>query len=329
MDFKVIVTVGDALLASPAKLKEIDSLADCIYRINGAHISIESLPVILEALRQTLNKPSVMLDLPGNKIRTSSLSDPISLAAGETFELHDYQVNYPKFRRHLKIGDIILSNDSNIRLEVVQINGRSIKILSHSDGFLENNKGLHVKGMHRDIPFLFHKDEQLLEAACLGDVEYISLSFVRNVEDIRAVKKILNEKAGKNMRIIAKIETIEAMKNLDAILDEVDTINIDRGDLSTEVGMLDLAHVQEAVIKRSVSRQKSVFLATQFLKNMERHPVPLIAEVMDLYKTMRSGISGIQLSEETAVGKYPVECVKLLIDMYKKFFIRAEDTVNV
>ncbi len=104
--------------------------------------------------------------------------------------------------------------------------------------------------------------------------------------------------------------------NLDNIFNEVDIVNIDRGDLSTDIGLIKLGLVQHGIIENALRSSKKIFLATQFLKNMEKSPVPSIAEVIDLYKTIKQGVYGIQLSEETAIGKYAVECVKLVFDMY-------------
>jgi pyruvate kinase len=118
----------------------------------------------------------------------------------------------------------------------------------------------------------------------------------------------------------AKIETSSALDNLGRIFKEVDHVNVDRGDLSTDVGMLKLPAIQERVIESAKRAKKKIYLATQFLKNMELNPVPLIAEVMDLHNTIKSGVSGVQLSEETAIGRFPVECVKLGFDTFHQSF---------
>ncbi|MDD5439070.1 MAG: pyruvate kinase [Candidatus Omnitrophica bacterium] len=320
MDFKVIVTVGDALMGNPEKLLKIYSMGECILRINGAHIGADKISSMVQTLRDILKGPRLMLDLPGNKVRTRGLSDPIRLSKGEDVLLHAYQVNYPRFFTLLTAGDIMLANDSNICLEVRDVNPDTVKLLSHSNGILDNNKGIHVRGIHKDIPFLFEKDIRLIGSACSEGLDYISLSYVRTRDDIVEAKKLIKGHAGRTPAIIAKIETAEAVENLGYIFKEVDRINIDRGDLSADIGMLKVPAVQERVIESARRAGKEVFLATQFFKNMEQYPVPLIAEVMDFYKTVKTGISGIQLSEETAVGKYPVECVKLVFDVYNQSF---------
>lgn len=309
-NFKVIVTVGPAML-NEDKLIKIDSCGQCVYRINGAHADEEKAARMIEQIRDILPKAKIMMDLPGNKIRTANLAEPISLVRGESFVLHDYEVNYPKFYRHLNKRGIIYANDSIYTLEVLDITGSSVKLLSHSDGLLLSNKGLHVRGIHEDIPFLFEKDYKLIDTACSFGVDYLSLSFVRTANDVCEVKKLIKQK---NIHILAKIETLSAVEKINDILKEVESVIVDRGDLSTEIGMLKLAVTQEKIIQAALTSKRQVFLATQFLKNMEKNPVPLIAEVIDLCKTVKSGITGIQLSEETAVGRYPVECVRLVFD---------------
>ena len=175
-----------------------------------------------------------------------------------------------------------------------------------------------MQDIHKDIPFFFQKDIEFIQIACKEKLDYISLSFVRTHEDIKEAKKVIARNQGEAIQIIAKIETALAVENLGKIFEEIEYVNIDRGDLSTDVGLLNLPAIQTHIIKSANEAGKSIFLATQFLKNMENNPVPLISEIVDLYRTIKSGITGIQLSEETAIGKYPVECVKLVFDVFSK-----------
>ena len=316
MNFETIVTLGPSLTSD--KLKKIDALGKCIYRVNGAHTTPEQLPTVIENVRSVLPNSRIMVDLPGNKVRTANLTTPVMLEKGEVFEFHREQFNYQDFYKHLSVGDILRANDSIYKLEVVGIEGTTIKLKSHSNGPLQNNKGVLKKGLGKDLPFLFERDLNLIKAAALHKANIISLSFVRHKDDVLDVKRVFEENGFNDLEIFAKIETASAVENLDSILDHVEVANVDRGDLSSDIGFLPLLEAQEKVIKISKDRGKRIFLATQFLKNMETHPVPLIAEVLDLAKTLKSGISGIQLSEETAVGKYPVECVEFVFQTLKE-----------
>lgn len=324
MDFKVIVTLGPAIL-NEEKLKEIWQHGPCIFRINGAHTEAKSIKDIAGFVRSVLPDAELMLDLPGNKVRIQGLSEPLKLVKGECFDVHKGQLNFPEFHRYLKPGDIVLAHDSIYRLEVEKVDEETIRFLSHSDGLLMNLKGLHIKGVCSNLPFLFSKDLDLIKEACDCQLNYLALSFVRDANDICAVKEILEKYRDSCPEIIAKVETHAAVENLDDILSQTDSILVDRGDLSSEIGMHDLAHYQEKIIQDAKREGKNIYLATQFLKNMEKNPLPLIAETLDLHKTLKTGINGIQLSEETAVGVYPVQCVEYVFRAYNKIFNGAGD----
>ena len=215
----------------------------------------------------------------------------------------------------LRNGDVIYANDSNQMFKVVSIESDFISLEPSFSGLIEKNRGLHVPGRNATLPFLLDKDLSLINTAIKKKVNYLSLSYVRSKEDIQEVKKILKDK--EDITIIAKVETSLAVKNLDSILDEISIINVDRGDLSSEVGILNIAKNQSKILTIAKNRNKTVYLATQFLKNMEVNPTPLISEIVSLSHSIDMGISGIQLSEETAVGRYPTQCVKLVFDVYK------------
>jgi pyruvate kinase len=317
MDFSLIVTVGPAIL-SQEKISQINSLGDCIFRINGAHNDSLSTSGLIRWMRSFLPSAKIMVDLPGNKVRIVKLIDPLLLIRGEKVKINNKDLNYQHFYKHLNEGYIVYANDSLFKLEVTKIQDDYIEFLSHSDGLLHNNKGLHVQGIHEHIPFLFQNDIDLIKVAVNEEIDFLSLSFVRNVSDILQVKKMLAAESYAP-KIFSKIETKSAVDNLSNILECVDFVNIDRGDLSGDIGILNLGKFQEIIIEKSLLANKKIFLATQFLKNMEKNPLPLIAEMVDLYKTIKDGVSGIQLSEETAIGQYPVECVDLVFKVLKNY----------
>ena len=321
MDFKLIVTFGPAI-RDRDRLREIDGLGKCIYRLNGAHVPPKQVAAEAAFIRGVLPGAEIMLDLPGNKVRIKHLSEPLPLTRGQTFSIRSEQFNYPDFYEHVKPGDIALTHDSEYAMEVKAIEGQTIVFESRFDGILLPNKGVHVQGANRSLPFLFPLDHELISAGVEASVELLSLSFVRTADDIREVKSLLADHGG-SPNLVSKIETAQALENLGDIFFEVDTVNVDRGDLSADVGILRLPMIQERVVDAAKRAEKKVFLATQFLKNMEERPVPLIAEVVDLYKTIKTGVDGIQLSEETSVGKYPVECVQLVFQMFRESFSSA------
>lgn len=306
---RIIATVGPSLLNETPITKLHDEKN--IYRINGAHGSISDIEQYILKIKSQVAEAKILMDLPGNKVRTSGFEKGfINLEEGKNFSLSFKQMNYTNFYKHLKIGDTVWANDSIFKFKVIKIDEISslITFYSYSSGKLQNNKGMHVRGIHENIPFLFDKDKALIELANKYKLSYVGLSFVRTRKDIIEAKS----KIDSEITIISKVETKAAVDNLESILMEVDYILIDRGDLSTEIGLNKVPSYQKHIIDKSIFYEKKVFLATQFLKSMEYNPIPTIPEVIDLYNTLKSGIYGIQMSEETAVGKYPVNCLNVI-----------------
>lgn len=309
---KIIATVGPSLLHS-TPLSEVHDQRN-IYRINGAHGTIDSIEQYILKIQEQVPDAKILMDLPGNKVRTSNFENGyINIKDGEKFNIDFNQTNYKEFFQHLKIGDKIWANDSIFQFTVDSITHEtaSMVFLSHSTGKLLNNKGMHVRGIHKDIPFLFDKDKKLIKLANKHNLDYVGLSFVRTKADILEAKKLIN----KEIKIISKVETSAAVENLKEILSEVEYILIDRGDLSTEIGLAKVPSYQKYIIDKALFYDKKVFLATQFLKSMELNPIPTIPEVIDMYNTLKSGIYGIQMSEETAVGKYPKNCLNTIVEL--------------
>jgi len=302
---RIIATVGPSLLHT-TPLTEVHNERN-IYRINGAHGSIGDIEEYILKIQSQVKTAQILMDLPGNKVRTADFPNGyIDIKENEEFSINFNQMNYKEFFKHLKAGDEVWANDSIFRFVVKNIDFELTKItfLSHSTGRLLNNKGMHVRGIHKDIPFLFEKDRKLIKLANKYELDFVGLSFVRDAQDVQIAKKLIKTSA-----IISKVETLSAVNNLEGILNEVEHILIDRGDLSTEIGLHKVPSYQKFIIDKAVFHNKKVFLATQFLKSMEHNPIPTIPEVIDMYNTLKSGIYGIQMSEETAVGKYPKNCL--------------------
>jgi pyruvate kinase len=309
---KIIATVGPSLLHT-TPLSEVHNERN-IYRINGAHGTVEDIEQYILKIQKQIPEAKILMDLPGNKVRTAEFEDGyIDIEENKEFDILFTQMNYINFYSHLKVGNTIWANDSIFRFTVQNIdeNNQTINLLSHSTGRLLNNKGMHVRGIHEHIPFLFEKDKGLIELANKYNLAYIGLSFVRTQADIIEAKKLITS----DSIIISKVETLAAVKNLVEILTEVEYILIDRGDLSTEIGLVKVPAYQDYIIDKAIFYGKKVFLATQFLKSMEHNPVPTIPEVIDMYNTLKKGVYGIQMSEETAVGKYPKHCLDTIVGL--------------
>lgn len=307
---RFILTVGPALLCE-VPLTEIHNERN-IYRINGAHGSVEDIENYILKIREQIPEADILMDLPGNKVRTKELPDGgIMVENGKMFELPDRCFNYPEFYKHLKPGMTAWANDSVFEFEVLSADQEKIIFLSKSDGVLINNKGIHVRGIHENIPFLFEKDRELIRLANKWALSFVGLSFVRKPENVTEVRSMISGRTD----LITKIETLEAVEHINDILPLTNYILVDRGDLSTDVGVGKIPRFQKYIIDKALFFDVKIFLATQVLKSMETKPIPTIGEIEALYDIYKSGVYGVQMSEETAVGKYVQNCVKVLQDM--------------
>jgi len=306
---KYILTTGPAL-ANEVPLSQVHSDKN-IYRINGAHGSIADIEKGIRNIRSQIPGAAILLDLPGNKVRTANIDVGIHLEKGKSFELSTSQFDYHDFYRCLKPGMTAWANDSVFEFEVISADSNKVVFRSNSDGVLINGKGVHVRGIHKDIPFLFEKDRQLIALANQYKLDFVGLSFVRTPENVQEAKALI----GEGTQVISKIETIDAVEHINEILPLVKYILVDRGDLSTDIGIEKIPRFQKYIIDKALYFDVKVFLATQVLKNMETKPIPTIGETEALYEIMKSGVYGVQMSEETAVGRYVPECVRLLEQM--------------
>ncbi len=294
-----------------------------IYRINGAHGSVQDIEAYIKDIRQQIPDADILMDLPGNKVRTKDLPDGgIAIESGKQFEIPSSCFNYEDFYMHLKPGMTAWANDSVFEFEVVSSDKNKIVFLSKSSGTLLNNKGVHIRGIHEKIPFLFEKDRHLIELTKKWAISFVGLSFVRRPDNVEEVHSLI----GKKTDLIVKIETLDAVNHINDILPLTKYILVDRGDLSTDVGVSKIPRYQKYIIDKALFFDVKIFLATQILKSMETKPIPTIAEIEALYDIYKSGVFGVQMSEETAVGQYVVDCVRVLYEMEKE--VKSEVITN-
>jgi pyruvate kinase len=278
-----------------------------IARVNGAHGSLDDVKAMILGLKRDLPRGvEILLDLPGNKIRTDNIGEPLALAAGQEFVLKPQNLTYRPLYKSLKQGDMISAADGTIRLEVLAVEGEDVKTLVIVGGRLGNRKGVNVRGIHANIPFDFERDIALLNIAIETRIDYVGLSFVRKVEHVRRIRA---ELVGTGIRTLAKIETSEALEHLDQILKESDLVMLDRGDLEADIGRENVPLTQKLVLRRAEALGVPVVIASQFLTSMMAKPLPFMAEVSDVANAVLDGAAILMLSEETAVGDYPFDCI--------------------
>lgn len=321
---KIVATIGPST-ESKAALKKLAQSGMNVIRLNMSHGDHAEHGARIEnarAVSKELGVPlPVLLDLSGPKIRTGEYTtDRITITEGATLILTSEKIigdakrisiSYPKLPEEVKKGSIIMLDDGKKKLVVDKVVGTNIHTTVLVGGELKSRRGVNVPGAYLSIPSITAKDKKDLEFGLAMGVDMIALSFVRRKEDVKQLRKLI-EKAGKNTPIIVKIETQESIDNLDDILEEADGAMVARGDLAIEVPAELVPIYQKDIIARSNALGKPVITATQMLESMITSPVPTRAEVSDVANAIFDGTDAVMLSEESTLGKYPVEAVSMM-----------------
>lgn len=334
---KIICTLGPAV-------DDVDLIRSLILggmnaaRFNFSHGShpehLERLNR-LKAVRDSMGCPvATILDTKGPEIRIKSFETPsIELTAGDSFTLtaddivgneSRVSVTYPKLPEELSVGQEILIDDGLVAIRVEQIKGNDIICTVENGGTLSANKSINIPGAHIQLPALTEKDIADIRFGVENDFDFIAASFVRRAADVEAVRQVLHEYGGDDVKIIAKIENQEGVDNIDDILAAADGIMVARGDLGVEIPAAKVPFLQKQMIRKGLQAGKPVITATQMLDSMMRNPRPTRAEVSDVANAVYDGTSCVMLSGETAGGKYPLEALAAMLEIVKE----AEGSIN-
>jgi len=321
---KIVCTIGPAT-ESKEKLEELVMAGMNVMRLNFSHGDFDEhqkrVDNLHEIMKKTKSTIAILQDLGGPKIRIGKFKDRIvTLVPGQQFVLttdevegtkEKVHVNYEKLPQEVKPGSVIMLQDGRKRLEVIEVRGKEVITKVITGGEISNYKGVNVPGASLSIMSLTPKDKEDLKFGIKNNIDFVALSFVRRVSDVRELRKILNE-AGSKAQIISKIETPEALNDIDAILAESDGLMIARGDLAIEIPAEDVPVTQKMLIRKCNEAGKPVITATQMLESMIKSPIPTRAEVSDIANAIIDGTDAIMLSEETTLGDFPVEAVKVM-----------------
>ena len=333
---KIICTLGPA---TDPVLPEIIKAGMNVARLNFSHGSHEEHKVRMDAVkaaRRELGMPvGIMLDTKGPEIRTKTYKDgKIEIVEGQEFILttrevegdeHSVSITYDGLPGDVKVGTRILIDDGLVAFEVTEIrDGTDIVCKALNGGPLSNRKSINVPGISLNMPFVSERDRADIEFGLSQGIDFIAASFTRTAQDVRDIKAILKEHGQEDVEIIAKIENMEGVRNIQEILDEANGVMVARGDLGVEVPFEELPEIQKSIIKICISRGKRVVTATQMLESMAKNPRPTRAEVSDVANAVYDGTSAIMLSGETSVGKYPVETVQTM----SRIANNAESTIH-
>ena len=335
---KIVGTIGPA---SENILPELFEAGLNVCRINYSHGSWDEQQEKSETimkLREELDLPiPMLLDMKGPEIRTGMLytgkNTKIQLKDGQKFTLvneditgdeEKVSVTYKELYKDVAPGTKILIDDGAIELRVDEVVGKDIvTTVVHGNG-LGSRKTMNLPGTIIRLPGLAEKDIADLKTACEHNYDFVAISFARNVDDIMQVRKVLDENGGKDIQIVTKIENVEGLSNMDAILDMADAQMIARGDMATETDFTEPPVMQKRIIKTSNRLNKPAITATQMLESMTHQPLPTRAEASDVANAIYDRTSAVMLSGECAQGDYPVECVKTMV----KIANRVEGDIN-
>ena len=308
-------------------LKELIAGGMNVARFNFSHGSYEEHAERIALVRQVSEQLGIpvalMLDTKGPEIRTGLLKDgkKVSLEQGKEFTLYTEEregdetgcsITYQQLVYDVRKGDTILIDDGLIGLEVQRVSADKIECIIKNGGELGERKGVNVPNVKIHLPGVTQKDRDDILFGIEQGVDYIAASFVRNSDCIMDIREILEDNHGRDIGIIAKIENAEGVENIDEILDAADGIMVARGDLGVEIPADQVPHIQKKIIHKCNRKCKPVVTATQMLDSMIRNPRPTRAEAGDVANAIYDGSDAIMLSGETAMGKYPVEAVRMM-----------------
>lgn len=316
---KIVATISDKR-CDPEFIGQLYHAGMNVVRLNTAHISPEAALEMIKNVRSVSDKIGILVDTKGPEIRTVGISEPINVIEGDIIKLRGGQgqsnnemffVSYEKIQLEVPVGKQILIDDGDLSLDVIEQSDEYLTCRVGNSGQIKNKKSINTPGVSVDLPSISEKDVAFIEFSAINNIDFIAHSFVRNKQDVLAVQEIL-DKFDSKIKIIAKIENLDGVSNIDEILEHAYGIMVARGDLGIEVAAEKIPGIQRTLIAKAVQQKKPVIIATQMLHTMIDNPRPTRAEVSDVANAIFSRTDAIMLSGETAYGKYPVEAVECM-----------------
>ena len=323
---KIVATLGPAT-DDVGVLTDMVRAGLDVARLNASHGTVEDRRRRLALVREAANRANkcvgVLLDLAGPKIRIEGFrTGKVLLEEGRPFVLdtaldpkagtvEGVGVAYKDLPKDVQAGDALLLADGQIVLDVERVEGTRIHTHVRIGGELSDRKGLNRQGGGISAPALSDKDKEDIRFAAEENIDYIAVSFARDAADIEQART-LARRAGRDARIVAKVERQEAITNLPSLVEASDVVMVARGDLGVEMGYAELAGLQKTIIRQSRLKNRVVITATQMMESMIQNPIPTRAEVSDVANAVMDGTDAVMLSAESATGRYPVRAVEAM-----------------
>jgi pyruvate kinase len=303
-----------------------------VARLNFSHGTYAEHEVIINHIktaRQKLGKPvAIMLDTKGPEIRVGVIKDSeITLDANDRWLLVPHSVQGDKTQVSILPGSVlscvslgtkVLFDDGYISSRVVEISEKGVVVEIENGGRVKTGKGVNMPNVNLNLPAITEKDKEDIRFGCLHDIDLIAASFVRSAEHVLEIKQLLKDEKKGNIQVLAKIENSEGVHNFDSIVQVADGIMIARGDLGVEIPLSEVPPLQKMMIRKSYLVGKPSITATQMLESMIYNPRPTRAEASDVANAIYDSTSAIMLSGETAIGKYPLETVNVMISIVRE-----------
>ena len=314
---KIVVTLGPAV-DSKEKIQQLIEAVMNVARLNCSHGAWEDKRNWINWIRElspTCGPVAILADLQGPKFRVGSLpTSGLDIYAGQKVTLGDgaqIPIDQKEILEVMDAGEKLLLGDGEIEIRIDSKEHEWFTGTVVTGGTLKSKKGITLVGQAFKVPALTTKDVVDIKEAIDAKVDFVALSYVKHAADIKLLKWELDKLESK-VKICAKIETPEAIHDLDAILEEVDIIMVARGDMGLQMDIEDVPRLQKRIIEKCGNRGVPVITATQMLESMMSNPRPTRAEVSDVFNAITDGTDAIMLSGETAAGQYPIECVKVM-----------------
>lgn len=338
---KIVATIGPATRDEKNLEKAIKAGMN-VARLNFSHGSHEDHQKVVNSLRKLskqLQAPvTILQDLQGPKIRVGKFeSGFIEIAAGEKVVITTAEVlgkpgfipsDFKELPMACEPGTKILLDDGLLEMKVLGVRGHEVDAEVIYGGKLKDRKGMNLPGVNLPVDCMTEKDLEDLEFGIENNVDYIALSFVRHARDIRKLRQIIEDRKS-NAKIIAKIEMIEALENLEEICRLSDAVMVARGDLAVEVGQSRLPGFQKKIITLCNQLGKPVITATQMLESMVENPRPTRAEITDVANAVLDGSDALMLSAESASGKHPFKCIRTMHEIICEVERNEEDYYKI
>lgn len=283
----------------------------------------------LKRIRKEYNLPiAALLDTKGPEIRLGNFeNEKIQLKKGQKFTLTSREIignesivsiTYKELPADIQVGSFVLIDDGLVEMTVESKTDTDITCVVNNSGVISNHKGVNVPGTHLSMPFISEKDRKDIIFAIEKGYDFIAASFTRSADDILEIRKLFEEYNCNSINIIAKIENMQGVENIDEIISVADGIMIARGDMGVEIPNEEVPVIQKMIIKKVYEAGKQVITATQMLDSMIKNPRPTRAETTDVANAIYDGTSAIMLSGETAAGLYPIDALKIMDKIAKR-----------